>query len=101
LGERAILGGVQAGLQLLVTLRDLRAEHEVELIRRTAAAGVRVEGAAPCFSTSPGNASLLLGFASMPEDSIAEGVKRIARVVDDMRATAGRQIGSQSADPCR
>jgi GntR family transcriptional regulator/MocR family aminotransferase len=85
LGERAILGGVQAGLQLLVTLRDLRAEHEVELIRRTAAAGVRVEGAAPCFSTSPGNASLLLGFASMPEDSIAEGVRRIARVVDDMR----------------
>jgi GntR family transcriptional regulator/MocR family aminotransferase len=88
LGAWAAVDGAEAGLQLLVTLRDVPVAREAELVRSAAALGVRVEGAASCFSAPPPNAALLLGFAAMPEASIPEGIHRLARVVRDVRRAA-------------
>lgn len=81
-GERVVVRGAEAGLQLLVTFLDLPVRREPALIRRAAELDVRIEGAAACYARPTGHASLLLGFAGMSADSIREGVRRIGRAIE-------------------
>jgi GntR family transcriptional regulator/MocR family aminotransferase len=66
-----------AGLHLLVGF-DLPLT-ERELVARAAAAGVRLEPAGPCYALDPPPLpSALLGYASLPEDRIRAGIRRLA-----------------------
>jgi GntR family transcriptional regulator / MocR family aminotransferase len=81
LGSRAQVTGVNAGLHLMLWLRDLPASRSRELRIRAARAGVGVYPVEPFYLKPPKHVGLLLGYASMPEKQIAEGIRRFAAVV--------------------
>jgi GntR family transcriptional regulator/MocR family aminotransferase len=87
LGTRAHVTGVNAGLHLVMWLRDLPASRMRELRIRAARAGVGVYPVAPFYLNPPRQTGLLLGYASMPEKQLAEGIRRLASVIDSMRGT--------------
>ena len=87
LGARAHVTGVNAGLHLVVWLRDFPASRARELRMRAARAGVGVYPVAPFYLNPPRQTGLLLGYASMPEKQLAEGIRRLASVIDSMRGT--------------
>jgi GntR family transcriptional regulator/MocR family aminotransferase len=84
LGARAEVSGVNAGVHLLLWLRDLPAARERELRMRAARAGVGVYSVAPFYLSPPRHVGLLLGYASLPETQIAEGIRRLALVLKSL-----------------
>jgi GntR family transcriptional regulator/MocR family aminotransferase len=84
LGSRAQISGINAGLHLVLWLRDLPASRSRELRMRAARAGVGVYPVAPFYLNPPKQVGLLLGYASMPEKQIAEGIRRFASVVNSL-----------------
>lgn len=84
LGSHAEVSGVNAGLHLLLWLRDLPACKESELQLRSARAGVGVYSVAPFYLSPPREVGLLLGYASLPEKQIAEGIRRFASVLNSL-----------------
>lgn len=84
LGDRAEVSGVNAGLHLLLWLRDLPASRERELRMRAARAGVGVYSVAPFYLNPPRWVGLLLGYASLPERQIAEGIRQFASVLNSL-----------------
>ncbi|HYK66032.1 MAG TPA: PLP-dependent aminotransferase family protein [Patescibacteria group bacterium] len=85
LGSRAEVSGVNAGLHLLLWLRDVPAACERELRMRAARAGVGVYSVAPFYLSPPRHVGLLLGYAPLPEKQIAEGIRRFASVLNSLR----------------
>lgn len=84
LGGRAHVSGINAGLHLVLWLRDLPASRARELRMRAARAGVGVYPVAPFYLNPPKEVGLLLGYASLPEKQIAEGIRRLAAVVNSL-----------------
>ena len=84
LGSRAQVSGINAGLHLMLWLRDLPASRSRELRMRAARAGVGVYSIDPFYLNPPKTVGLLLGYASMPEKQIAEGIRRFAAVVNSL-----------------
>lgn len=84
LGGRATLVGTRAGLHGLLRIERLPMEREAELRRRASAVGVGVYPAAPYYSSPPEHAEILLGFGSLTEAEIEEGVRRLAIVIEEM-----------------
>jgi GntR family transcriptional regulator / MocR family aminotransferase len=84
LGGRAQVSGINAGLHLMLWLRDLPASRSRELRMRAAGAGVGVYPVEPFYLNPPKQVGLLLGYASMPEKQIAEGIRRFASVVNSL-----------------
>jgi GntR family transcriptional regulator / MocR family aminotransferase len=84
LGSRAQVSGINAGLHLMLWLRDLPASRSRELRLRAARAGVGVYSVEPFYLKPPKQVGLLLGYASMPEKQIAEGIRRFASVVNSL-----------------
>ena len=84
LGSRAHVSGINAGLHLMLWLRDLPASRSRELRIRAARAGVGVYSVEPFYLSPPKQVGLLLGYASMPEKQIAEGIRRFASVVNSI-----------------
>jgi GntR family transcriptional regulator / MocR family aminotransferase len=84
LGGRAQVTGINAGLHLVMWLRELPASRAHELLTRAARAGVGVYPVAPFYLNSPKEVGLLLGYASMPEKQIAEGIRRFASVLKSL-----------------
>src|ERR1700735_3555266 len=84
LGERAQVSGINAGLHLMLWLRDLPASRSRELRMRAARAGVGVYSVEPFYLNPPRQVGLLLGYASMPEKQIAEGIRGFAPVVNSL-----------------
>jgi GntR family transcriptional regulator/MocR family aminotransferase len=84
LGSRAQVSGINAGLHLMLWLRDLPASRSRELRIRAARAGVGVYSVEPFYLNPPKQVGLLLGYASMPEKQIAEGIRRFASVVNSL-----------------
>jgi GntR family transcriptional regulator/MocR family aminotransferase len=82
LGDSAQVWGVNAGLHLMLWLRDLPASRARELRMRAARAGVGVYSVDPFYMNPPKQVGLLLGYASLPEKQIAEGIRRFASVVN-------------------
>jgi GntR family transcriptional regulator/MocR family aminotransferase len=84
LGDRAQVSGINAGLHLMLWMRDLPASQSRELRMRAARAGVGVYSVDPFYLNPPKQVGLLLGYASMPEKQIAEGIRRFAAVVNSL-----------------
>ena len=84
LSGRAQISGVNAGLHLLLWLRGLPASKERELRMRSARAGVGVYSVAAFYLNPPKEVGLLLGYASLPEKQIAEGIRRFASVLNSL-----------------
>jgi GntR family transcriptional regulator/MocR family aminotransferase len=84
LGSRALVSGINAGLHLMLWLHDLPASRSRELRMRAARAGVGVYPVEPFYLNPPKQVGLLLGYASMPEKQIAEGIRRFAAVVNSL-----------------
>jgi GntR family transcriptional regulator/MocR family aminotransferase len=79
LGDRIEVAGANAGLHVLLWLRGLPASATPRIITRAARAGVGVYAPDPFYLGRPPGAGLVLGYASLDEDAIREGVRRLAR----------------------
>ncbi len=94
-GDRIEISGREAGVHLLITLKDL---DEREVIKKAAAASVRLAGiseytaanvgAADCGAADRGSAdrgmknALVMNFAGMTQNDLAQGVRELARALD-------------------
>ena len=77
LGERARVLGASAGLHVLLQLPELPARETARLRAACRERGVGVYPAAPFYARPPAHAELLLGYASLSEASIREGIGRL------------------------
>ncbi len=84
LGASAAVSGINAGLHLMLWLRDIPASRARELQMRAARAGVGVYPVAPFYLSPPKQVGLLLGYASLPEKQITEGIRRFASVLNSL-----------------
>ncbi len=75
-GDRVQLRGDAAGMHLLV-----RFEHAGNIQEKAAAAKVQLVSSASCYLTDPPANEFILGFSSIPERSIREGIRRLAAVI--------------------
>ena len=83
LGDRVRITGANAGLHVMLWLRD-RTRDEVPAIRRRAREHeVGVYPADPTFLQPPDDAVILLGYGALDDDSIREGIRRLAVVLDE------------------
>ena len=82
LGELAEPVVADTGLHALVRLR--RAPAEGELVARAAAAGVGIYPASPHYLQPPEGVALVMGFTGMDELHIAEGLRRLGKVVREL-----------------
>lgn len=77
LGDRVEVSGANAGLHVLLWLHDTPPRPDT-LLARLEAAGVRIYPVAPFYRTPPPRMGFILGYASLTERQIAEGVRRLA-----------------------
>jgi GntR family transcriptional regulator/MocR family aminotransferase len=82
LGARARFRDAQAGLHVLVALPRVPAERTRELVRRAWAQEVGIYSAHPQYLAPPPHAELVMGFTRLDEAGIAEGLRRLAPIVD-------------------
>ena len=82
LGPRGRVLGASAGLHVLLRLDELPARDVRRLREACRERGVGVYPAAPFYARPPARAELLLGYASLEEDAIREGVRRLREAID-------------------
>jgi GntR family transcriptional regulator / MocR family aminotransferase len=83
IGGQAAVSGVDAGLHVLLWLSEVR-QHRVTALRQCAEQlGVGVYSVTPFYSTPPSHAGLLLGYSSLSEKDITEGIRRLATALKD------------------
>ncbi len=82
LGDRVEITGVNAGLHVLIWLRGIAGRRVSALRRRAAEQGVGIYPVTPYYRDPPKTAGLLLGFASLQEREIDEGIRRLASVLN-------------------
>ncbi len=80
LGDRVEVSGANAGLHVLLWLRQ-RPPRKHDLLGRIEAAGVRVYPVARFYAFPPKRPGFLLGYASLTEGEITEGIRRLATAV--------------------
>jgi DNA-binding transcriptional MocR family regulator len=66
---------------VLLWLPQVPQRNVANLRKHAEQLGVGVYSVAPFYSTSPPHAGLLLGYASLTEKDITEGIRRLASVV--------------------
>jgi GntR family transcriptional regulator/MocR family aminotransferase len=71
-----------AGTHLFLRLRRVPARDAGKLVSAASRLGVRVYSGQPYFLRSPREATLILGYATVPEAEIESGVGRLARAYD-------------------
>ncbi len=77
-GERAIVSGTDAGLHVMLWLPELAAAHVPALCDEARARGVGVYEVTGFYRQPPKEAALLLGYATLIEKAIGDGVARLA-----------------------
>jgi GntR family transcriptional regulator/MocR family aminotransferase len=82
LGRRVEVSGANAGMHLLVWLRDVAPAEVETLIARAARAEVGLYSITPYYLTPPQQAGLLLGYTAMTPAAIRVGIHRIATLLD-------------------
>ncbi|HVP30880.1 MAG TPA: PLP-dependent aminotransferase family protein [Myxococcota bacterium] len=82
LGSRAEVLGVDAGLHVLLRVPELSGRDVTRLREACRERGVAVYPAAPYYARPPARAELLLGYGSLPERTIRDGVRRLREAVD-------------------
>jgi GntR family transcriptional regulator/MocR family aminotransferase len=78
LGDRAMVTGTSAGLHVLVWLRDVPAERLPSLLKRAAASGVGAYPSTAFYIAPPLRGGLVMAYASMTEEDIRAGIRRLA-----------------------
>ncbi len=86
LGDRVEVAGVNAGIHVLLWVRRLPAKKLPALVRRAEAAGVGVFPITPHCAKPPDRAGVLLGYASLTDAAIRDGIRRLAIALDDLSA---------------
>jgi GntR family transcriptional regulator/MocR family aminotransferase len=86
LGGRARVVGSGAGIHVLLRLDGLSARFVGRLRRECRARDVGVYPAAPFYAEPPAEAELLLGYASLSEEDIREGIARLGDALDALPA---------------
>jgi len=81
LGDQAEVSGVEAGLHILLWLRKVSPGNVEDLRKSAEKMGVGVYSVAPYYSTPPPQAGLLMGYGTLSEKEITEGVRRLASVL--------------------
>ena len=85
-------GGDGAGLHLIAWLPT---GWDAEAVaRRAAEQGVATPSVTTYYQGQAGRPGLMLGFAALDEQKIAQGIRRLARAIDDERATESRRDGT-------
>ncbi len=92
----ARVDGTAAGLHVVLWLPFLQQREEAVLVAAARARGVGLYPVSPLFAgprarTRPGQAGLILGYASLTVDQIREGVRAVAAVIATLPAAAMRQ----------
>ena len=82
LGTRVEVVGANAGVHLLVWLRDVALESLPILLEHAARAGVGLYPVTPYYLCPPHRAGLLLGYAALDVVEIEAGIQRLAAVLD-------------------
>jgi GntR family transcriptional regulator/MocR family aminotransferase len=85
LGPRARVRGASAGLHVLVAIDELPGRDVRRLREACRERGVGVYPAAPFYARPPARAELLLGYASLTEAAIRQGVRRLREALDSLR----------------
>ena len=86
IGKRGQVSGVNAGLHILLWFPEIPFRGIGDFRTRAERAGVGVYSVAPFYLTPPRHAGLLLGYASLTEKDIAEGIRRLASVLNSNRS---------------
>jgi GntR family transcriptional regulator/MocR family aminotransferase len=74
--------GASAGLHVLLRLEELPARDVRRLREACRERGVGVYPATPFYARPPARAELLLGYGSLRESAIREGVRRLREAID-------------------
>jgi GntR family transcriptional regulator/MocR family aminotransferase len=82
-GARVEVVGANAGLHVVIYLRDLCEDAVPELVARAAAGGVGIYPVAPYYFGPPQRPGLILGYAGVTESDIRVGVRAFADVLTD------------------
>ena len=82
LGRRVEVSGANAGMHLLVWLRDLALPALEALIAQAAQAEVGLYSITPYYLAPPPQAGLLLGYTAMTPGAIRTGIRRLATLLD-------------------
>lgn len=93
LGDRVEVLGANAGLHVMLRLRDVPLADEAELIAEAERAGVRVYTPARFYSAARDRpeAELLLGYASLSLTQIKRGIARLAGVLKGATVERGQR----------
>ncbi len=83
IGRQAAVSGVEAGLHVLLWLPEVPQRHVMALRQCSEQLGVGVYSVTPFYSTPPPHAGLLLGYSSLSEKDITEGIRRLATALKD------------------
>ncbi|MGI8926842.1 MAG: PLP-dependent aminotransferase family protein [Tepidiformaceae bacterium] len=84
-GDRAVVMGTESGMHVLVRLEDVG--DPATFIRKAAEQGVGITSAAGYYTLEPPpGASFLMGYSSIDERGIAEGIGMLERIARDMAA---------------
>jgi GntR family transcriptional regulator/MocR family aminotransferase len=80
-GDRAEVTGENAGIHMVIWLRDVAAGRLDDLIARAAARGIGIYAVTPHYLTPPDRAGLLLGYAGLTEREIRDGIHQLGGLV--------------------
>lgn len=80
LGTRVTVEGANAGIHVMMWLEGCVADEVPDLVAKASEVGVGIYPISPYFIHAPQRAGFLLGYASMEEDMIHEGIKRLAQI---------------------
>jgi len=81
LGDAIEIAGANAGLHIVLWLKRQAASRTSALRKRAAERGVGIYSVLPYYAEAPKKAGFLLGYASLTERDIREGVKRLAQAI--------------------
>lgn len=87
LGSHVEIMGENAGMHLLVWLRNVPPPHLETVITQAAQAGVGIYAVSSYYLTPPQRAGLLLGYTALSVEDIMAGIQRLAYVLDGLTAT--------------
>jgi GntR family transcriptional regulator/MocR family aminotransferase len=81
LGDRIEITGANAGIHILLWLKNISPRRLPDLVDRAAAAGVGIYPVTPYYLKPPSRAGLLLGYISLNEDEIRAGIRLLATIL--------------------
>jgi GntR family transcriptional regulator/MocR family aminotransferase len=81
LGDRVEVVGANAGIHMVVWLREVPAQRLDEVIAQAAERGIGIYSVAPYYATAPAGSGLVLGYAGLTEREIHEGIRLLSPLI--------------------